>query len=286
MDARLHHWNGTEWVESGEETPLPVANVPIEMAIRLTQELLGCPASIYTIHGYRRQWSSTSVLGDLAAYLVGGQAKINAPAVATTYYLNSTSAQDLTAGSGVDRVQIYYLDSAGNEQLMAASLNGTTAVSLGNGFSAIQWMVSYHSVTADRVAVGAITISSVNGVATESTTMEMIRAGGNRSESFRFTVPTGKKALLIDYHVSTAKTGAAATFDTKLRGLSFMYDDAISNAYHFIKVVSMVDGVSFSEDLHYRKFPAGSVIKLSVIPSAAGDGTIVSGGMDFILKDA
>ena len=162
-------------------------------------------ASNITIHGYRRQWANTTGLNDLCAYLVGGQAKMNTPAVGTTYYINSTSAQDATGGTGVDRVTIYYLNSANVMQSVTASLNGTTAVSIGSGFTFFQYMESYHSTTADRVAIGNITISSINGVATEATTMEMIQAGIDISRSGRFKIPTGYHAHLTDFHFSSVK---------------------------------------------------------------------------------
>ena len=147
---------------------------------------------LYSLKGYRRQWASNTLWNDLAAYLVGGQAQLNTPVAATTLYIISTSAQDLTAGTGVDRVRILYLDATGHEHTVTASLNGTTAVSIGAGFTFIQFMESYHSTEANRVAAGAISITSTNGAAAEATTFEQIRAGGNRSQSCNYKVPTGQ----------------------------------------------------------------------------------------------
>lgn len=239
----------------------------------------GTTAVIYNIFGYRSQWNSNSVLGDVCAYLAGGQDKMNTPAVGTTYYINSTSAQDLTAGSGVDRIRIVYLDSAGAQQVSTVNLNGTTAVSIGAGYTFIQWMESYHSTTADRVAAGNLTISSINGAATEATTMEMIQLGGNRSESLRFKVPTGKTAYLKGYNVQA--NGTSGTL--KLRATIFSDTRAISNAYHFLDVMTLKDGGMAAEDLHYETIPAGAIIKLSVVPAQIAAGNKITGSVHFMV---
>lgn len=258
----------------------------MEYEIRHTGYLNGKKAEIFTMLGYRRQWSSTTLQGDVAAYLVGGRQKINTPAVGTTYYVNSTSVQDATGGTGVDRVRISYLDATGVQQVVDANINGTTAVSIGSGFTFINMMESWHSTTDDREAAGAITISSINGVATEETTMEMIRAGGNRSQSFRFKVPTGRHAHLIDYHVSSTKLGAPATYEVQTRALVFNdSNDGLSTSYHFLKGVSLTDGSQWGDEYHYKGLPSGSVVKMSVVPSSSADGNVITGSLDLILMD-
>jgi hypothetical protein len=218
-------------------------------------------------------------MGDCCAYLVGGQDAMNTPSVGTTYYVNSTSAQDLTGGTGVDRIRIVYLDGSGNQQVTTASLNGTTAVSIGTGFTFIQWMESYHSTTADRVAAGDLTISSINGVATEATTMEMIRAGGNRSQSFRYKVPTGYHAHIIDYDAESSGT----TMDVRLRATVFADDDSLSNAYHFLDVATLLTGTVHDDNMYYREVPAGGIIKLSAIPTAKTAGNRLTGSMHIVV---
>lgn len=242
----------------------------------------GKTAELISILGYRSQWSSTSTQGDICPYLVGGQAAMNTPSSGTTLYIVSTSAQDLTGGSGVDRIRIVYLDASGNEQTVVANLNGTTAVSIGSGFSFIQWMESYHSTTADRVAAGNLTISSTNGVATEATTFEMIRANTNRSESLRYKVPTGKHAHVIDWHIGAMKQGASQIYEVSLRATQFS-NNGLSNTYHFVDTTALVDGASYNEDLHYKEFEEGVIIKASCVPSSASAGNIIRGGIDMLV---
>lgn len=247
----------------------------------------GKPAELVTILGYRRQWSSITAYGDVCPYLVGGQAKMNTPDVGVTYYVVSTSAQDATGGTGVNRLRITYLDSASVEQTVDASLNGTTPVSIGSGFTFIQMMESWHSTIPEREPVGNLTISSVNGVATEATTMEMIRATQNRSQSARYKIPAGRHGHLIDYHVSIVKLGTGAEqHDTALRATIFNdKGNGLSNTYRLIRGVSLEDGSVFNDDCHYKYLPPLTVIKMSNKSTSAADGNVVKTSFDMLVVD-
>lgn len=244
--------------------------------------------NLYTIAGYRRQWNSSSVRNDVVAYLAGGQAEMNTPDTATTYYAVSSSAQDLTAGTGVDRVRIVYLDANGSQQVMTSNLNGTTGVSIGSGISFIQWIESYHSTTANRSAAGDVSISSANSPAgvTEANTMERIRAGGNRSQSARYKVPANKRARIVDYHATAVKTGGGSTqYDIEFRATLFNDDNSLSNAYHFIRGAYVQDGGILSDDVHYKEAPEGAVLKITIIPTNTADGNIIKCAFDIEVID-
>lgn len=250
--------------------------------------LNGKLAEIVTLLGYRRQWASLTAYGDLCPYLVGGQSTMNTPNSGVVQYVVSTSTQDLTAGTGVDRVRISYLDTAGVESTMDVSVNGTTPVSIGSGISFVQMMESWHSTTPERYSVGDITISSANGVATESTTVEMIRATHNRSQSGRYKVPTGRHAHLIDYHVSIVKLtgGGSAQHDVAMSATVFNDRlDGIANTFRQLRGVSMVDGSTFSDNCHYRYLPEGTVIKASNKSTVLADGNIVKFSADLLVVD-
>ena len=259
-------------------------NFGVEYTVAHTGYLSGKPAQLVSLFGYRTQWSSTSVQGDVCPYLVGGQAAMNTPTSGQTLYIVSTSVEDVTGGTGVDRLRVTYLNASGNQQVTIYNLNGLTAVSIGSGFTFIQYMESYHSVTAERVAAGNLTISSTNGVALESTTFEMIRSNANRSESARYKVPTGKHIHLIDWHASAIKQGASQTYEVALRS-TLLAGDGLANNYHFVDTSAIVDGGDHDETLHYKEIPTGGIIKASVVPSATASGNIVRIGIDFILMD-
>lgn len=255
---------------------------PAELEVNYTGQFRGKNAKLVYILGQRSLgWDSTTLFGDVARYLDTSQSKVNAPNSATTYYINSTSVQDLTAGTGVDRVRIVYLDASGNQQVMTASLNGTTAVSIGSGIAYVQWMESYHSVTASREAAGDLTISSINGVATVATTIEMIAANGNRSMSARYKVPTGKNAYLIGWDSHAIN----ATMDVRLRATVFADDRALANAHHFQDAMYLPSGTADDEELDYLCCPAGSEIKVSAIPGSAPAGNRCNTTFRLLLVD-
>lgn len=250
--------------------------------------LNGKAAELITILGYRRQWVSSTSYGDLCPYLTGGQSTMNTPNSGIVLYIASTSSQDMTAGTGVDRVRITYLNAAGIEAMMDVSLNGTTPVSIGSGNSFIQMMESWHSTIPERYAVGDIAISSVNGVATESTTVEMIRATHNRSQSGRYKVPMGRHAHIIDYHISVVKiTGGGSTQHDVSMSATVFNDrvDGLSNTFRMLRGVSITDGTVFSDTCHYRYLPEGTVLKMNNKPTAIADGNIVKTSIDLLVVD-
>ena len=60
----------------------PLTNLyTAEYEVRHTGKLNGKTAEIFTMLGYRRQWSSTTSQGDIATYLVGGQLKLDRKSV-------------------------------------------------------------------------------------------------------------------------------------------------------------------------------------------------------------
>lgn len=212
-------------------------------------------------------WSSTTILGDAAQYLNTTQALVNTQDVGTTYYLNSTSANDTAAGTGARTVRIVYLDTNGAQQVTTATLNGTTAVSLGAGFTYFQWM-EVASVGSGTVSAGDLAITSINGVATVATTMEFIKAGGNRSLSGRYKVPTGYSAYLTGWGAHAI----SANMDTRLRATVFADDRTLPTVQHFQDNMYLPSGTSDDETLAYLCCPAGSEIKVSATPASAPAG--------------
>src|SRR3990172_35675 len=236
--------------------------------VSMTGELLGKPAKVVYILGSRSKgWSSTSALGDACDYLDTSQALMTTPGIGQTLYLVSTSTSDDTGGTGARTVRIVYLDAAGDQQVTTVALDGTTPVSLGSGFSFIQWM-EVASTGSGEVAVGDLSISSINGAATVATTFEFIRAGGNRSLSGRYQVPTGFTAYIS--HWGAASIGA--NMDVRLRALVFADDYTLSTEYHFQDRVYLSSGSNGEMLTNYISVPSGCVVKISAIPDQAAAG--------------
>ena len=225
-------------------------------------------ARMVYVLGRRTVFAAVTPFQDVAQYLVGAQNTLNAVAVGTTYYVVSTSATDVAGSAGVSKVRIVSLDSAGNQQVTSATLNGTTKVSIGSGFTAFQWMESSElGAAAATAAVGDIAIfSGAGAAAAESTTVEIIKATGNRSMSGRYTIPTGYIGYLIGWDGSAAGSQA---MDMRLRADVFADDRVISaGIFHFQDTVYVPSGETFSNDIPYLKLPAGVMVKVSCYPAA------------------
>jgi hypothetical protein len=187
---------------------------------------------------------------------------MNTPTSGQTLYIVSTSANDTSDGTGARTVRIIYLDANGAEQRTTATMNGTSPVSLGTGFTAIQWM-EVATVGSNEVSVGSLAITSTNGAATVATTFEIIRAGGNRSLSGRYKIPAGYSGYLVHWGYAAIN----ATMDVRIRADVFADDRTLcEGAYHFQDRAFLAADSSNSNDLSYLKCPAGCTIKISAIP--------------------
>lgn len=241
---------------------------PPEYEVQHTGMLDGKAAKLFHILGSRiLGWDSTSAFGDACEYLDTSQSLMNTPTTGQTLYLVSTNAADTAAGTGAQTVRIIYLDAAGLQQVRTDTLNGTTPVSLGAGYSFIQWM-EVASVGTGQVPAGNLTISSTNGAATVATTFERVTAGGNRSLSGRYKVPTDCHAHMVHWDVGAIGN----TMDTRLRATVFMDDNSLSTVYHFVDRIFLSSGQNATQDLEYRELPSEAVVKISAIPGAAAAG--------------
>ena len=241
-----------------------------EFEVAFTGTVKGKTANRITIMGTRTLgWSSTSIFGDACEYLNTSQPDMNTPTTGQTLYVRSSSAADASAGTGIRTLRIVYLDASGSQQTVAATLNGTTPVSIGSGFSFIQWMES-ETVGSGGVAAGNITLSSnAAGAPTVAETFEYISTGGGKSLSGRYKVPTGYSAYAIDFDVSAIGN----TMDMRLRADVATHSRALTaGVFHFQDRAFLAAGTSRSNSLKYTKFPAGSVLKISASPGAAAAG--------------
>lgn len=254
---------------------------PPDLSVNYWNNLNGLTAHYYSILASRHLgFVNTTDLGDVCDYLDTTQSLMNVPTSGQTLYLNSTSANDAAAGTGAQTIRTVYLDASGNQAVRTDTLNGTTAVSIGTGYTAIQWMESA-TVGSGTAAAGNITISSTNGAATVATTFDMITAGGNRSLSGRYKVPTGYSAYIIHWAVDAIGT----TMDSRLRVDAFADDRTLSaGVFHFKDRIFLPSNTSSSEvEMHYMKCPAGSTIKVSVIPGSAAANRSVDAGFHIIV---
>ena len=240
----------------------------VEFKIQHDHVVGGVSSEIYNIMGSRsRGWVNTSTLGDCCEYLDTSQSIMNTPTSDQTLYIVSSNANDTSNGTGVRTVKITYLDASGLLQAKTVAMNGTTPVSLGSGHSFIEWIESA-SVGSNTVAVGDISVSSTNGASTVATTFDMIAAGGNRSLSGRFKVPSDCHAHIIHWSASAI----SATMDTRLRADTFAADGLSSGVFHFKDRIFLGNGQNSFLDLSYEEISTNAVIKVSAFPGSAPAG--------------
>ena len=234
----------------------------LESEVSRTGLFRGCPARIYNVIARRGGWLNMTAQCDLSEYLgQGGGTPQFATAVdpAKTYYLRSDSANDASAGTGAQKVMVTALK-AGVWGRTEYTLNGTTAVSLGSGYSAFQWAeVSAYGVLMG--AAGYITIAEVTGAPTIAQTVEGITAGNTRSASGRYTVPASHSAVLVSW------TGNAINQDQDIRLKANVFADG-SDAPTFLTLATMYAPVNThvpQRSLAYQMIAAGRTIKLTSI---------------------
>lgn len=223
-------------------------------------------------------WTDTSTLGDISNYLDTSQQANTVVVLGTTYYIRSTSAEDSSSGTGIRSMRINYLDGAGTRTITTVTLNGTTAVSLGNNISFVQYMES-ETLGSTLTAVGDITISTVTGTPTSAQTVEKIVAGDSRSMSGRVKVPTGFSLYLLGWRGSAI----GAKMDLRIRGTVFTDDRSLSQGFHFQQPMLLPDGTADTEDFHYLKFPQGSEVKVSAVSGGAPAGNRCDSSFHFLL---
>ena len=242
----------------------------------------GKAATPVTVFGRRAAgWNSTALYGDVSNYLDTTQDSNNTVVLGTTYYVRSSSVADTNTGpgTGAQTVRIVYLDAAGAIQSTTVALNGTTGVSIGNTIAYVQWM-EVASVGSSTTAVGNITISTVVGAPTTAQTVEYIQAGGARSRSGRYKIPTGYTAFLHTWDVSAVGNNQ----DAYLRATVFTNDRSLSTVFHSVDNIYLAGGSGLTNLLlHYVAIPAGAEVKASSIPTAAGAGNRLDVTIQFLL---
>lgn len=222
---------------------------------------------------------NTTDYHDCCEFLTNSAGQQNFTQVTTSDSLEvvSTSANDSAAGTGTRTVGIIYLNALGEWSQTIVTLNGTTPVPLtGIQMSAVN---SQYALTGGSSPVSAGTISLRN-VNTPSIIYEQIVAGGNQSQSGRFTCPRGYYALLE--HLNISVQGQPIEF--KLRTTRNQFDGSSSNDRYLFKMgAKIAAGDSIEFDLHDMRLDAGQTVKVSGIADATAGNPRIHGTLALYL---
>lgn len=131
--------------------------------------------------------------------------------------IQSSSASDTAAGTGIQTLMIHYLDSSGNDQTETKTMNGTTPVL--TTATNIRFVNELHALTvgSNNGAVGTITITPA---ATPATVYNQIDPNNNIDLSSQFMVPAGKVLLIQSFTASGGAAAGGKSADIRLRSTS------------------------------------------------------------------
>jgi hypothetical protein len=191
------------------------------------------------------------------------------PAAAAGMEVVSSSANDASAGTGVQTVRIYYLTNTYVEKTTDVTLNGTTAVATTaldifrvNNFRAL-------TVGANAVAAGTIDVRAI----ADTPIYSRILAGNTRARNAVYTVPVGKNLYINFVTIGASKgstVGNVAIFTSRAT-----YDDkrsvSLTAGTFFMPYFEMqaVDGTIIMPLESPIKIPATVDTKMSCVPAQA-----------------
>lgn len=176
----------------------------------------------------------------------------------------STSAQDGVGGTGIQTLDIHYIDPAGNTQSVVVVMNGVTPVDTG---ILMRFVQSIHAETVGTggTAVGTISIYKTGAV---TTIFNVLTPGGNQSLNSARMVPLGKTFYMTNLSVSGSSNKAISI---KLRATS-TFENALTTGYFFLfKDVTFLQNSTREKTFKVElEFPSLCIIKATAYSSQAG----------------
>ena len=226
-------------------------------------------------------WSKigyTPTMNNTESDLWSGAGFYTPPSAAIQMRVISSSTSDTAAaGTGAQKVTIYYLDGNYNSASEEVSLNGTNGV---NTTTTSIFRVNSFRVTtvgSGGKAAGNIQLQNTGGTVTYA----HITAGYTRGRNSFYTVPLGKTLMITKVNISFGYTTGTTYARCYTRAT---YNDAsgvvntVGLFYPFHECI--VSNTDFVSDLHLpTKLPATTDWKISgITPSGAGVATSVARG--------
>lgn len=245
----------------------------IEIA-QLTGLLYGKDAKVFKIMARRAGFTSTTLVNDVKEF-------DNAVAVepilsASTLDIISSSVADTnTAGTGVRKVKVTYINSTNNLVESAdINLNGTTLVtSVLTGVNAVLWMEATDTGSG-LGAAGNIRLR-INGGVVE---VEQISIGNNKSLSSHFMVPTGYTGYLHNWKAHAINNDQQARIVATVNS----FDRSLSTIYHAQGNSSVASNTNSGLIyLPFLKLPALTRVKINTI--SAGTALAVQADCSYVI---
>lgn len=215
--------------------------------------------------------------------IYGGGTYVFPPAAAQMEVV-STNASDSLAGTGVQKIEIHWLDNLYVEYDEIITLNGATPVLTAatnilriNGMHSVQ-------VGSGGVAAGDIIIRPVGG----GSTYGIIPAGLNQLIQAVYTVPKDKRMFITDWTVGAGNAAGGRYCEFTFRATA--HDD--EGTIEYLAGIFHVWGLIAAQDANVQqfftlpiKFPQKTDIKISAISDAATANAVCSGCIEGWIED-
>ena len=199
------------------------------------------------------------------------------PTVAMGLELVSTSDEDSgaggvnPAGTGIQTVEIHYLDNTWAEQVEVIALDGTTAVTtLAVNIYRIN---GFHTKTTgiSKMAVGAIQLRHL----ADTPVYSYISVGRNHALQAVYTVPLGKVAYIVGWNYSSG--AVAIGHYARFILLATVNDEVWQDGVFNIKDIVLIQDGNGAHDFQSPiKLPAKTDMKVGVISDGAASNVLVS----------
>ena len=162
------------------------------------------------------------------------------PAAEQGMQIVSTSAEDDVGGTGLIKVNLYYLDDTFTEHIEVITLNGTTAVLTANTDIYRVNFLSAEDAGGTNHAVGDITLSSIGA----GVHYGAIQATFTRSRTLFYTVPKDKVLYITSYSFSSGYKSAGKVERMTLRATYDHLDNHVLPAglYMPYAEIILIDG--------------------------------------------
>jgi hypothetical protein len=179
----------------------------------------------------------------------------------------ANNGDDASAGTGIQTVEIHYLDDTWAEQYETVTMNGGTAVP--TDATNILRINGFHAATVGSggVCAGATGIDLRH--LSDTPVYSHIAYNGNEALQSIWTVPISKTGYLTDWHIGAASTTASRWARFLLRA-TVNNGEFTAGVFHFQDIALVLEG---SDKFHFTvplRLPAKTDIKISVLGSGAG----------------
>jgi len=174
--------------------------------------------------------------------------------------IRSTSANDMAGGTGVTSIDMDYLDTNYVARTITIIPNGTNPVDTVP--TDILRVNVFHTQTAGTGGVAAGTITCTN--VAETATYAQITAGGNMSRHGFYTIPAGKKAVIVGWNVDAGGLTSGKFTRAMLRSTSDHEGVLTPGIFQYKRMALVIDsGRALTFNIPIR-IPAMADIKVTV----------------------